>query len=138
MKQLFDPLRNQWVKATPEEVVRQTWILRMIRELQFPRELIAVEKELKTLPQMTASMPDRRIDILSYRKTEKELKPLLLIECKESDLKEEAFGQLMSYNFYIKAPYMALVNLNQILLHGPQEMLSRLPTYSELIKALNE
>ena len=137
MKQLFDSLRSQWVRATPEEIVRQTWIMRMTQELQFPKELVAVEKELSSLPDVEPSVPQRRIDILSYMKTNDGIKPLLLIECKESELKQEALSQVMSYNYYIKAPYVAIVNLHQILLAGPQGERSWLPAYSELIGGLN-
>lgn len=136
MKEVFDPLRNVWVAATPEEVVRQTWIQRMIGELQFPRELMAVEKELRSLPHLL-DVPNRRIDLLAFMKTNETLKPLLLIECKEAELTEKALDQVMSYNLYVKAPYVAVVNQRQIRFRSSVGELSRMPSYLELVEALH-
>lgn len=135
MREVFDPLRQVWVAATPEEIVRQTWIQRMLGQLKFPRELIAVEKELKALPHLIEEksvLPTRRIDLLVYMKT---MKPLLLIECKEAGLTQDALDQVISYNHYVKAPFVAIVNQNEIRFYPNN--LSRLPTYIELLEALH-
>lgn len=144
MKQVFDLIRQTWVAATPEEVVRQTWIYRMIGELKFPKELLAVEKELKALPHLIEdknSLPNRRIDLLSYMKTDDKLKPLLLIECKETELTQEALDQAIGYNHYVKAPYVAIVNGSGIRfryqLSCKKCEISRLPSYLELMESLH-
>ncbi len=139
MKQVFDPLRKSWVRATPEEVVRQTWIQRMVEELHYPKELLAVEKELKALPHLEheVSLPLRRIDLLSFMKSADGIKPLLLIECKESELTHEAMDQAISYNHYVKAPFVAIVNSSQIRFRSNGAEMSRLPSYHELIEALH-
>ncbi|MBP7073826.1 MAG: type I restriction enzyme HsdR N-terminal domain-containing protein [Rhabdochlamydiaceae bacterium] len=145
MKQVFDPLRNEWVAATPEEVVRQTWIQRMIGELKFPKELLAVEKELKALPhliEVKSSLPTRRIDLLSFMKKGDTVIPLVLIECKESALSQEALDQVLSYNHYVKAPYVAIVNQFEVRFRYQLSCRSceipRFPSYHELIEALHE
>jgi hypothetical protein len=135
-KEVFDPIRQAWVAATPEEVVRQMWIQRMIGELKFPRELLAVEKELRALPHLAQeknTLPNRRIDLLSFMNT---TTPLLLIECKAEELTDEALNQAISYNHYVKAPYVAIVNGSDIRFCYQQKEISRLPTYLELVEAL--
>lgn len=138
MREVFDPLRMSWVRATPEEVVRQTWIHRMVEELDYPKELLAVEKELKALPHLESevSLPLRRIDLLSFMKSADGIKPLLLVECKESELTQEAMDQAISYNHYVKAPFVAIVNASQIRFRSNATEMSWLPSYHELIKAL--
>jgi len=138
MRQLYDPLRHEWVAATPEEVVRQTWIQRMVGELKYPKELLAVEKDLASLPHVLGDkIPARRIDLLCFLKKEGGVVPLLLVECKEGPLSEEALGQVVSYNYYVKAPYVAVVNLTQVRFLYHQEELSRLPSYFELREKLD-
>lgn len=144
MRKVFDVIRQMWVAATPEEIVRQTWIQRMIGDLRFPKELLAVEKELKALPhliQRQGDLPSRRIDLLSFMKIIEELKPLLLIECKEASLTEEALDQVVAYNHYVKAPFVAVVNRCAIRfryqLASDQHEITWLPSYSELMRALH-
>lgn len=112
-REIFDPIRRLAVKATPEEIIRQRWIQWMIKE-GYPPSLIAVEKELSTLPhlQSVPSLPNRRLDLLAYRK---EVVPLLLIECKALPLEPFMMDQLLGYNHYVKAPFVALVNDREIL-----------------------
>lgn len=68
-RKIFDEIRQSYVRATPEELVRQQWIKRMIQQLGYPRELIVVEKGLGELPFTILSEGlDRRLDILCYGK----------------------------------------------------------------------
>ncbi len=122
MKQVFDVVRHQWVAATPEEIVRQQWIQKMIQELGYPKEYIAVEKEL--------SLTMRRADILVYSRA---CAPLLLMECKAEALTHADLDQVIGYNATIQAPYLALVNAQQMLL---RPAFDQFPTYQELCDAL--
>lgn len=110
-RQIFDEIRKIWVKATPEEIVRQSVLRKMIGELGYPRELIAVEKEIEELSQERSSpCPQRRIDILCFTKTsEGGLQPLIVIECKDEHLNQKAVDQVIGYNYFIKAPYLSVV-----------------------------
>jgi hypothetical protein len=131
MKQVFDPLRRQWVDATPEELVRQSWLQRMIQELGYPKSFLAIERELKTLPHLKEyqdPLPNRRIDMICFLQME----PLLLIECKQR-LSQEAMNQALAYNQFVKAPYVAVVDRNQIRFRFRDREVDYLPTYNELI-----
>jgi hypothetical protein len=108
----FDEVRGAWVAATPEEDVRQKVLKKMIYGLGFPKELIAVEKELKELPHLAGrNVPQRRIDVLCYGKEihpKHSLYPLLLIECKRDVLDEAAEAQLIGYNAHVGAYFILL------------------------------
>lgn len=107
--QLFDPFRRLYVKATPEERVRQQWLIYLTESLGYPASLIAIEKSLKEISSHK-KVPLRRADILCFASTGK---PLLLIECKAVPLTAAMERQLRGYNYYVQAPYMALVNGNK-------------------------
>jgi hypothetical protein len=113
-KLIYDEIRKKWVKATPEEQVRQLWIQRMTCQLGYPKEILVVAKALKELPLGLEKLPDRRLDILCYAKGEKGIFPLLLIECKKGRLTDDALNQLIGYNFYIRAPFVAAVSLDEV------------------------
>lgn len=104
--ELFDPFRRKWVVASPEELVRQKCLRRLTESLGYPASLIAVEKSLKELVQGPFP-PLRRADILCFTQSGS---PLLLIECKAVALNEAMQRQLKGYNYYVKAPFIALVN----------------------------
>jgi len=107
---LHDPIRKSWVEATPEEQVRQHLIQQLIK-LGYPPALMVVEKALSELPHLKgrSDVPLRRIDVLCYAKRDS-LHPLLLVECKAEPLSKKAERQLIGYNAFVGAPYIALVN----------------------------
>ncbi len=113
-RQVFDEVRKIWVKATPEEIVRQQLLRKMIQKLGYPKELLAVEKEIKEMPSVVSlSVPDRRIDVVCYAKgihPDHPVFPLIVIECKDEPFDQKAVNQVIGYNFFIKAPCIAIAN----------------------------
>jgi hypothetical protein len=136
---VFDDIRQQFVPATPEELVRQHLIKKLIHHLGFPRHLIAVEKKLSELPHLQeTNLPSRRIDILCFAKDihpRYPLYPLLLIECKEGVLKEDAYEQVLGYNHFIQSFYVAVAGKDEVKLIFPKR-LSFLPSYKDLLSEL--
>lgn len=143
MNQIFDPLRQTFVESTPEEIVRQKWLEVMLNHLSFPKELIMVEKSLHAMPHLISkeNLPNRRIDLCAFAKQDKEIKPLLLMECKCVPLNEKALYQVRGYNNFVGASYIAIANEKHILLGFEQEdefmTLDFLPAYPLLIKAIS-
>ena len=136
-RQLYDPIRRTWVANSPEEQVRQQWLKVLIEQLEFPRELIAVEKELKELPHLSRepSLPQRRADLICFAKgihPKHDLFPLLLIEFKRDVWDRAAMEQLLGYNHYVKAPYAALANPNTAHLVFPEKC-PFLPSFLQLV-----
>ncbi len=100
---IFDRLRKKYVKLTPEEWVRQNFIMFLERERGYPVTRIATEKG------MNLRSMEKRADILVY---DSYANPLLLAECKAPDvtLNNEVFQQVSAYNLHFKVRYLALTN----------------------------
>ena len=134
-KQVFDEIRQKWVAATPEELVRQQWLKRMVLQLGYPKQLIVVEKQIEGL--------ERRLDILCYGKSScpsQPFFPLLLVECKAESMTEEAFNQLMGYNDRVGARFVAVIAREEVRFgvfdprQGRRVFCSFLPSFKELIE----
>jgi hypothetical protein len=101
--QVFDIVRRQWVRLTPEEWVRQHFIHYLINVKQYPSSLMVVEKELHI------GELSRRFDLLVYDKGHQ---PWMLVECKSMDepLQESVWQQAMNYSLSIPAGYIIILN----------------------------
>lgn len=115
-ERLYDFIRKKWVDATPEEIIRQQILRQMVDSFGYPASLIAVEKELSQLASLwqapAASLPKRRVDIIVFAKN---LMPLLMIECKAVNLTPQFAEQVIGYNAFVKAPWLALANGKEVL-----------------------
>lgn len=134
-------VRHEWVKATPEETVRQKLLQKMIEEWGYPHSLILVEKALSQLPCIKNSqkLPRRRMDIVSYAKNfSNQLIPLVVIECKAScGLPTAAcIRQLLGYNYHVGAPFVGLIGGDvqlQVFSAATALQIFEAPTYKELL-----
>jgi len=101
---IFCIIRKRWYNVTPEEWVRQNFLLYLIHVLKFPASLIAVEKQLQI------GEVKKRFDIVIY----KNAVPFLIVECKEMNvpLSESTLTQVLNYNSTIQAPFMVVTNGN--------------------------
>jgi hypothetical protein len=99
---IFCLVRKKWLKITPEEWVRQNFILYLQKTLGYSLSLIAVEKQLQ--------LGDRkkRFDIAVYKND----KPFILVECKEMEvpLTEKVLTQVLHYNSFLQAPLLVVTN----------------------------
>lgn len=117
---LFCLIRQSFVVSTPEEKVRQHLLKKMIDDLGYPLEMIAVEKGLSQMSHLVqqVNLPKRRADVIVFGKNIHPLYslfPLLLIECKAVKLKEQTLRQIAGYNHYVQAPFLCVVNQNECL-----------------------
>lgn len=88
--------------------MRQSTISSLLSQ-GIPASLIVVERKVADLPHLSTEMfkmPNRRVDILCYEG--ETLKPYLLVECKAKSFSNKELRQLLGYNFYIGAPFIAL------------------------------
>ncbi|MEQ1552809.1 MAG: type I restriction enzyme HsdR N-terminal domain-containing protein, partial [Ferruginibacter sp.] len=92
----------RWYIITPEEWVRQNFLLFLIHTLNYPASLIAVEK------QIAIGELKKRFDIVVYKNSA----PFLIIECKEINvqLSENTITQVLHYNKTIQAMYIIITN----------------------------
>ncbi|MCB1084841.1 MAG: type I restriction enzyme HsdR N-terminal domain-containing protein [Chlamydiia bacterium] len=129
--ELFDPIRQKWVEALPEERVRQALLTRLIQDLGYPMETLMVEKEMREVPHIQGKdLPSRRLDILCL--ASQSLPSLLLIECKAIPLKEAMLAQVRGYNAFIGAPVICLANQTTCILEGASG--NALPSYQQLMQ----
>ena len=113
---LYCPIRKRIVSALPEEQVRVRLLHEMIHLLGFPQGGIVIEKELSQMPHLATSsepLPCRRADIVCFAPgihPEHSLYPLLLIECKAVEITPKVMNQVIGYNHFVKAYFIAVVN----------------------------
>lgn len=146
--QLYCPIRRERVPNLPEEGVRQRFISYLILELGFAASAIAVEKKLGQLPHLEGvKVPNRRADIIVFAQNihpEHPYFPLLLVECKAVPITNKTVQQVVGYNHFVKAPFIALVN-NDTLRVGQRDpktgeytFSDGLPTYDQLLEQAAE
>ena len=139
-REILDPIRQKWLVATPEEIVRQKCLAYLIDQCKFPRDVITIEKKLSELPHLSLrkqELPERRLDILCF--APKLDFPLLLIECKAVPLQEKMLSQVWGYNSYVGAPFVVLINDKELSFsweeNGETRYRDFIPPYPELINA---
>jgi len=100
---VFDPVRRKWVALTPEEWVRQHFLLFLVNDLKCPASLIAVERSL-TLHGMT-----KRADLVVHGN---DGSPLALVECKAPSVKldQAVFEQASRYNIVFRVAFLFVTN----------------------------
>ena len=99
---IFDEIRKQWLRLTPEEWVRQNFLQYLSITKKYPSSLIAIEKEIKLCELK------KRCDIVVYKND----KPWMIIECKEMNvvLNESTIEQILRYNMVMKVDYLIITN----------------------------
>ena len=102
-KEVFDPVRQKWVVMTPEEHVRQVFILYLLNVKGFPLSHLSVEHAV-TVNGMT-----QRYDLVVF---DGELKPYLVVECKAPQVKltQAVVEQAARYNSTLRAPLLCITN----------------------------
>lgn len=101
--QVFCVVRKKYVFLTPEEWVRQHYLLYLKETFLYPLTLMKLEMKL-TINELT-----RRPDIVLFNRTGD---PKLIVECKAPDVKitQEAFEQISQYNLKLKVPFLSVTN----------------------------
>lgn len=101
---VWDDIRKKYYVLTPEETVRQLFILHLLENEAYPKNKIAVEKKITVLSR------SKRFDIVVFDKDGKNT--FMLIECKSPDvaLTQDTINQVLSYNMTLQASYIAVTN----------------------------
>lgn len=103
---IYDRFRKKYLLLTPEEWVRQNFLILLIEEKKYSKNLIKLESGLKY------NNLSKRSDILVYDNSGS---PFLLVECKAQDVKisKKTLEQVSRYNLTIKAPFICITNWSQ-------------------------
>ena len=96
-------MRQKWVVMTPEERVRQVFILYLLNVKGFPLSHLSVEHAV-TVNGMT-----QRYDMVVF---DNELQPYMVVECKAPHIKltQKVVEQAGRYNSILKAPLLCVTN----------------------------
>jgi hypothetical protein len=128
---VYDKLRKQYVRLTPEEFVRQHFISFLIEHKKYPEGLLANEVSIEL------GNVVRRCDTVLY---DKFLQPQMIIEYKAPSIaiNQNTFDQIARYNMKLQVPWLVISNG---LLHyccrvdkekGEYSFLKDIPLYEEL------
>lgn len=102
-QKIFDPVRKKWLVITPEEWVRQSFLLYMHQFNNYPLSLTETEKKLKLNNTL------KRADIVFF---DTNLNARVIVECKAPEIKlnKEVFEQVSRYYFALKADVLIVTN----------------------------
>ena len=127
-EEIWDELRKQWVRLTPEEWVRQNFIQYLLLVKNYPASYIAVERRMK-LGEL-----NKRFDVLVF---DSAAQPWMLVECKamEEKLDSRVLWQVLRYNMATPVRYIVITNGAEChaFIRGVTdfESIIALPAYSE-------
>ena len=130
MEQIWDPLRKKMVTATPEERVRQWFILQLRDVFGVPEHMMRSEVGFRY------GKKPWRADIVAFDRAGA---PLLVVECKRPDvtLDEKVLRQAMRYNSVLDVRYLVVTNGNLTYLYrlegGVFVPCDRIPVYEEMV-----
>jgi hypothetical protein len=102
---IFCSIRNKYMVITPEEIVRQLILIYLMEDRQYPKNKIAVEKQL------IVNGRKKRFDILVMNEN---IEPLVLVECKapKVPISQMTFNQAAQYNLTLNADLFIITNGN--------------------------
>lgn len=100
---VYDRLRKQFVRLTPEEYVRQHFVNFLINHKGYSEALLANEIGIEI------GNVKKRCDTVLYNRF---LKPMLIIEYKSPKVKitQETFDQIARYNMALQVPWLIVSN----------------------------
>ena len=130
---VYDRLRKQYVRLTPEEYVRQHFIHFLIEHRDFPEGLLANEIEI------ALGNLKKRCDTVVYNRM---LVPVAIIEYKspKTSISQTVFDQIVRYNMSLKVPWLIISNGLQHFCckidfeNGESQFEKDIPYYSQLLE----
>jgi len=128
---VFDCLRKQFVRLTPEEYVRQQFVSFLIEQKGYPSSRLANEVGI------VLGNVRKRCDTVLY---DNYLQPLMIIEYKASSaaISQKTFDQIARYNFALQVPWLIISNgIQHFCCRTDKEkneyvFLNEIPEYKEL------
>ncbi len=100
---VFDEIRKKFVVLTPEEWVRINLVQFLIKEKNYPKSLINVEKQLKL------NNTVKRYDVVVFNN---DGSIFLIVECKAPTIAitQDTFDQVARYNLALEAQFLMVSN----------------------------
>ena len=112
---IYAPLKEKWLVNKPEEVVRQTYICRLVDAYGYSLEQMAQEMQVTNSQRGQGAA---RADIVIWRNKEDKDKnkyPLIVVECKAETvtIHKEDYYQGMNYASWVHADFFVTTNLKE-------------------------
>ena len=126
---IFDYTRNKYLINTPEEWVRQNFIIYLYTKTGYPISLMSTEKKI------IINGINCRSDIVCYSR---DGKAILIVECKsqKTPINNKTFDQLINYQTSIKANYMIITNGKKTICFTINKkelkLLKKIPVYKKI------
>ncbi|MDR0732865.1 MAG: type I restriction enzyme HsdR N-terminal domain-containing protein [Dysgonamonadaceae bacterium] len=100
---VFDRLRKRFVRLTPEEYVRQSFVSYLITHKKYPQSRLANEIGIEL------GNVKKRCDTVLY---DERLHPLMIIEYKAPSvlIQQNTFDQITRYNMSLRVPWLVVSN----------------------------
>lgn len=130
MQLVWDPLRKKNVALTPEEKVRQWFIVLLRDSMLVPQHMMNSEVSFKF------GAKDYRADILVF---DRNAKPVMVVECKRPDvsLDQKVIDQTIRYNMVLDVRYIVVTNGEKTFMFERSgetfQIVKKAPVYSEMI-----
>ncbi len=113
--QIFAPLKDKWLVATPEEIVRQKYILRLVNDYGFSLDQMAQEVQVNN-SQRGQGRASADIVIWKNKKGKQDaMSPAIVVECKAEHItvREEDYFQGYNYASWAGADFFVTTNLKE-------------------------
>lgn len=109
---IFAPLTGKWLIETPEELVRQDYICKLVNEYGYLLDQMAQEIKVTSSSRGTGSA---RADIVIWASVQDKAdqkSPVIVVECKAQNItiKEEDYFQGQNYAYYSGAKFFITTN----------------------------
>lgn len=135
---IFAILKNKWLEAKPEEIVRQKFIAKLIDEYGYLPEQMAQEVKVSNSKRGSGKA---QADIVIWKTKEDKINQknaFLVVECKAPNikLKLEDCYQGMNYATWSRAKIFAIYNDNELQVYKIDE--SKIPILSDSFKPIND
>jgi type I restriction enzyme M protein len=131
---IWSPVRQKWLVETPEEYVRQEYLLILLHEYGFSLDQIGEEEEVTGRGSGRA-----RADFVVWRSTQDKsnrTSPLIVVECKSDNvtISPQDYGQGDNYARLTNAPFVVTHNNNETRYWRVRK--DKMPGYLEEIEAI--
>jgi len=135
---LFAILKNKWLEAKPEEIVRQKFIAKLIDEYGYSPEQMAQEMQVSNSKRGSGRA---QADIVVWKTKKDKIennRAFLVIECKAPNikLKLEDCYQGMNYATWTRAKIFAIYNDNELQVYKIDD--SKIPILIDAFKPIND
>ena len=134
--------RKKLIQTTPEEIIRQEFVSKLVNEFDVPIEFIDVEVPLSYYQKGKRGRADIIVSGIDPKLNQR--LPLMVIECKAPTiaLTDKVFDQVMGYDEFLEPEIMIMTNGHETISHSwdfqkeDYREIKSIPKYSDLIKGL--